>query len=37
MLLKNKSVRSVVNVLIKETDLPKRLIYNEVLKVKENK
>ena len=36
-LLKTKSVRSVVNILVKETNLPKNLIYNEVLKVKENK
>ena len=36
-LLKTKSVRSVVNLLVKETNLPKNLIYNEVLKVKENK
>ena len=37
VLLKTKSVRSVVNILVKETNLPKNLIYNEVLKVKENK
>ena len=37
ILLKTKSVRSVVNILIKETDLPKKLIYNEVLKVRDNK
>ncbi len=37
VLLKTKSVRSVVNILFKETDLPKKLIYNEVLKVKDNK
>ncbi|MFL2814855.1 MAG: 16S rRNA (cytidine(1402)-2'-O)-methyltransferase [Candidatus Puniceispirillales bacterium] len=34
ILLKTESVRSVVNILIKETDLPKKLIYNEVLKVR---
>ena len=37
ILLKTESVRSVVNILIKETGLPKKLIYNEVLKVKGNK
>ena len=37
ILLKTESVRSVVNILIKETDLPKKLIYNEVLKVRDNK
>ena len=37
ILLKTKSVRSVVNILIKETGLPKKLIYNEVLKVRDNK
>ena len=37
ILLKTESVRSVVNILIKETGLPKKLIYNEVLKVKNNK
>ena len=37
ILLKTKSVRSVVNILVKETNLPKNLIYNAVLKVKENK
>jgi len=37
ILLKSESVRSVVNILIKETDLPKKLIYNEVLKVRDNK
>ena len=37
ILLKTNSVRSVVNILIKETNLPKKLIYNEVLKVKDKK
>ena len=37
ILLKTKSVRSVVDILFKETDLPKKLIYNEVLKVKDKK
>ena len=37
ILLKTESVRSVVNILIKETGLPKKLIYNEDLKVKGNK
>ena len=37
ILLKNKSVRSVVNILIKETNMSKKLIYNEVLKIKDNK
>ena len=35
ILLKTKSVRSVVNTLAKETKLPKNHIYNEVLKVKD--
>jgi len=35
ILLKTKSVRSVVNILVKETKLPKNHIYNEVLKVKD--
>ena len=35
LLLKTKSVRSVVNTLAKETKLPKNHIYNEVLKVKD--
>lgn len=35
VLLKNKSVRSVVNILVKETNFPKNIIYNEVLKIKE--
>ena len=34
-LLKTKSVRSVVNILVKETKLPKNHIYNEVLKIKD--
>ncbi len=37
ILLKTKSVRSVVNILVEETNLPKKLIYNAVLKVKDNK
>tara|TARA_E500000178_G_C16933067_1_gene712654 strand:+ start:342 stop:1211 length:870 start_codon:yes stop_codon:yes gene_type:complete len=37
LLLKTKSVRSVINILAKETNLPKKLIYKEVLKVKDNK
>ena len=37
ILLKTESVRSVVNILIKETNLPKKLIYNEVLKIKDSK
>ena len=36
-LLETKSVRSVVNIIIKETNLPKKLIYNEVLKAKDYK
>ena len=35
ILLKTKSVRSVVNILVKETKLPKNHIYNEVLKIKD--
>ena len=37
ILLNNKSVRSVVNILTKETNFPKKLIYKEVLKVKDKK
>ena len=37
ILLKTKSVRSVVKILVEETNLPKKLIYNEVLKVKDKK
>ena len=37
LLLKTKSVRSVVDILNKETRLPKKLIYKEVLKIKRGK
>ena len=37
LLLEIKPVRSVVNILVKETNLPKNFIYNEVLKIKKSK
>ena len=37
VLLKTKSVRSVVNILVNETNLSKKFLYSEVLKLKDNK
>ncbi len=36
-LLKKKSVRSIVNIIVEETSLPKNIVYKEILIIKENK
>ena len=36
-LIKKKSMRSIVNIIVEETSLPKNIVYKEVLRIKENK
>ena len=37
ILLETKSLKSVVEILVKKTNLPKNIIYNAALKIKNNK